>query len=76
MHVRPHDTAEWAEWLATTDRFGVLAVGNLDPAQAPYVVPTHGTLTGDEPPLHLARPNPVWPDLEATGDWQAHRDRS
>lgn len=34
------DPAEWQEWLASTDRFGILAVNNLDPAQAPPVLPT------------------------------------
>jgi len=59
------DQAEWQEWLAATDRFGVLAVNNLDPAQAPVLVPTHFTLDGEEVLVHLARPNPVWPHLEA-----------
>jgi transcriptional regulator len=59
------DTAEWQEWLASTDRFGVLAVNHRDPAQAPFILPTHFTLAGDELLLHLARPNPVWPHLEA-----------
>lgn len=60
------DSAEWQDWLATTDRFGTLAVNNLDPA--PFVVPTHFTLTGGELMIHLARPNPVWPHLEAAGE--------
>ena len=59
------DTTEWQEWLASTDRFGVLAVNHLDPAQAPFVLPAHFTVAGDELLLHLARPNPVWPHLEA-----------
>jgi len=59
------DQAEWQQWLAATDRFGVLAVNNLDPAQAPVLVPTHFTLDGEEVLVHLARPNPVWPHLEA-----------
>jgi transcriptional regulator len=58
------DAAEWQAWLATTDRFGTLAVNNLDPAQAPFMLPAHFTLAGDELLLHLARPNPVWPHLE------------
>lgn len=62
------DTAEWQEWLASTDRFGVLAVNNLDPAQAPVVVPTHFTAAGDDLLIHLARPNPVWPHLEAAAE--------
>ncbi len=62
------DTAEWREWLASTDRFGVLAVNNLDPAQAPLLVPTHFTVVGDELLIHLAQPNPVWPHLEAAAE--------
>ena len=42
------DTAEWQDWLASTDRFGMLAVNNLDPAQAPIVLPLHFTVAGDE----------------------------
>ncbi|WP_457255936.1 FMN-binding negative transcriptional regulator [Pedococcus sp. P5_B7] len=59
------DTTEWQRWLAGTDRFGVLAVNHLDPGQAPFVLPTHFTLAGDQLLLHLARPNPVWEHLEA-----------
>ena len=33
------DPAEWQGWLASTDRFGMLAVNNLDPAKAPLVLP-------------------------------------
>ena len=72
MLIHPWDAAleptEWQEWLAATDRFGVLAVNNLDPAQAPVVVPTHFTVRGQELLLHLARPNPVWPHLEAAAE--------
>lgn len=59
------DGAEWKEWLSSTDQFGVLAVNNVDAAQAPLVVPTHFTLIDREILLHLAGPNPVWPHLEA-----------
>ena len=59
------DTAEWQQWLASTDRFGVLAVNNLDPAQAPLVLPTHFSRAGDELLMHLARPNPIWAHLES-----------
>lgn len=59
------DNAEWQAWLAGTGKFGVLAVNNTDPAQAPIVLPTHFTMAGDELLIHLARPNPVWPHLEA-----------
>lgn len=62
------DTDEWQEWLAATDRFGVLAVNNLDPNQAPILVPAHFTVAGDELLVHLARPNPVWPHLEAAAE--------
>ena len=58
------DTTEWRDWLASTDRFGMLAVNNLDPTHAPLVVPLHFTFAGDELLMHLARPNPVWPAVE------------
>lgn len=59
------DEAEWQNWLAGTERFGILAVNNVDPASAPLTVPTHFTHAGGELLLHLARPNQVWPHLEA-----------
>jgi transcriptional regulator len=69
MLIHPWDSAldadEWQSWLASTDRFGTLAVNNLDPAEAPVLVPTHFTLDGDALLIHLARPNPVWPHLQA-----------
>jgi len=70
MLIHPWDaslgTEEWQEWLAGSDRFGVLAVNNVDPAQAPVLVATHFTVAGEaELLVHLARPNPVWPHLEA-----------
>jgi transcriptional regulator len=72
MLVHPWDgpvaAAEWQEWLAGTDRFGVLVVNNADPRHAPVVVPTHFTLAGSEVLMHLARPNPVWPHLEAAAE--------
>lgn len=72
MLVHPWDAAlepaEWQDWLAGTDRFGVLAVRHVDPAQAPLVLPTHFTVAGDELLLHLARPNDVWPHLEAAAE--------
>jgi len=72
MFIQPWDAAldtdEWRNWLASSGHFGVLAVNNLDPAQAPLVIPTHFTaVSADELLLHLARPNPVWPHLEAAG---------
>src|SRR3954452_9212317 len=72
MLINPWDAeieeAEWQQWLAGTDRFGMLAVNNLDPAQAPVVLPTHFTVVGEELLAHLARPNPVWPHLEAAAE--------
>lgn len=69
MFIHPWDAAldeaEWRDWLATTDHFGILAVNNLDPEQAPLVLPTHFTERDGELLLHLARPNPVWPHLLA-----------
>jgi transcriptional regulator len=69
MLIHPWDSAlnadEWRRWLASTDRFGTLAVNNVDPAEAPVLVPTHFTLDGDDLLIHLARPNPVWPHLQA-----------
>jgi transcriptional regulator len=46
----------------------VLAVNNLDSAQAPLLLPTHFTLGVEEILVHLARPNPVWPHLEAAAE--------
>lgn len=60
------DTAEWQTWLASRECFGLLAVNNTNPAQAPITVPTHFTVAGDELLLHLARPNPAWAHLEAS----------
>ncbi|MGN6686740.1 MAG: FMN-binding negative transcriptional regulator [Actinomycetales bacterium] len=62
------DEAEWRAWLAASPRFGVLAVNNLDPSQAPFVLPSHVTVAGDELLMHLARPNPVWPHLQAADE--------
>ncbi|RLV55074.1 FMN-binding negative transcriptional regulator [Aeromicrobium phragmitis] len=58
------DDSEWRDWVATTDRFGVLAVNNRDVMQAPLVVPTHFTIADSQLLVHLARPNPVWSHLE------------
>lgn len=72
MLVHPWDAAldddEWRDWLASSQRFGMLAVNNVDPGRAPAVVPTHFTLDRDELLVHLARPNPVWPHLEAAAE--------
>ncbi|WP_210508126.1 FMN-binding negative transcriptional regulator [Naasia sp. SYSU D00057] len=73
MLIHPWDAAlepaEWRKWLESTDRFGLLVVNNTDQAAAPLVVPSHFTVAGDdELLLHLARPNPVWPHLEAAAE--------
>ena len=60
------DDAEWEEWLASHERWGVLAVNNLDPAHAPLILPLHFAIAHDELLMHLARQNPVWPHLEAS----------
>jgi transcriptional regulator len=69
MLIHPWDAAtddtEWRHWLESTPHFGVLAVNNADPARAPLVLPLHFALKADEILLHLARPNPVWPHLQA-----------
>ena len=62
------DDAEWREWLASHERWGVLAVNNLDSTRAPLVLPLHFAITSDELLMHLARPNPVWPHLEAAAE--------
>jgi transcriptional regulator len=58
------DTSEWQNWLASTDRFGILAVNNLDPAQAPVVLPAHFTVAGDD---ELLMPGPAEPGLAPPG---------
>jgi transcriptional regulator len=72
MLIQPWDAAlepaEWQDWLASVDRFGMLAVNNTDPTAAPLVLPTHFTVAGGELLIHLARPNPVWPHLEAAAE--------
>lgn len=68
MLIHPWDAAlsraEWQDWLAGTDHFGILTVNNGDPGEAPEVVPTHFTQHDDELLVHLARPNPVWRQLQ------------
>lgn len=71
-----HSDAEWQQWLAGHD-FGQLAVNGL-PGEPPHVQPAHFAYEADlgndnglgHRPLgrvitHLARPNPLWPALEA-----------
>ena len=62
------DSSEWQNWLAGTDRFGILAVNNLDAEHAPMLLPIHFTLADGELLIHLARPNPVWVHLEAAAE--------
>ncbi|MGW1726060.1 FMN-binding negative transcriptional regulator [Streptomyces sp. NPDC002306] len=85
----PRDDAEWQGWLATHD-FGQLAV-NGSPGEPPHVQPLHFAYDPGrgEVLTHLARPNPLWPALEANpevvlsvvddyvfvpGPWQAPPD--
>jgi transcriptional regulator len=70
--IHPWDAAlddeEWRAWLADGHDFGQLVANGL-PGQPPAVVPTHfsveATPTGTELLVHLARPNPVWANIEA-----------
>ncbi|KOG87130.1 FMN-binding negative transcriptional regulator [Streptomyces varsoviensis] len=64
----PLDDAEWQRWLAGHD-FGQLAVNGLS-GEPPHVQPMH--FAYDPAPgelgtalAHLARPNPIWPALQA-----------
>ena len=61
----PLDAEEWREWLGAPAMFGQLVVNNVDPLEAPLVVPTHAVLDGDSVLIHLACPNPVWPHITA-----------
>ena len=69
MLIHPWDAAldaqEWRDWLGAPAMFGQLVVNNVDPLEAPLVVPTHAVLDGDVVLIHLARPNPVWAHVEA-----------
>lgn len=60
------DTAEWQEWLAGTDRFGMLAVRErvIDRLQQRGRGADIGAAT-----QQLRR-------LAAIGDWRTHRERS
>jgi len=64
----PRDDTEWQRWLATHD-FGQLAVNGL-PGEPPHVQPLHFAFDAErgEALAHLARPNPLWPALEANPD--------
>ncbi|MEU6218508.1 FMN-binding negative transcriptional regulator [Streptomyces sp. NPDC047022] len=63
-----HEDTEWQDWLAVHD-FGQLAV-NGRPGEPPYVQPMHFAYDAErgEAVTHLARPNPLWPALEANPD--------
>ncbi|MDX3076188.1 FMN-binding negative transcriptional regulator [Streptomyces sp. MI02-7b] len=69
MLIHPWDAArddtEWQDWLADHD-FGQLAVNGL-PGGPPFVQPLHFAYDAGrrEAVTHLARPNPLWPALEA-----------
>lgn len=62
----PRDDDEWQRWLATHD-FGQLAV-NGPPGEPPLVQPLHFAYDAErgEAVTHLARPNPLWPAVEAS----------
>ncbi|MFF4360767.1 FMN-binding negative transcriptional regulator [Streptomyces sp. NPDC001604] len=62
------DDAEWQQWLGAHD-FGQLAVNGL-PGEPPHVQPLHFAYDAErgEAVTHLARPNPLWPALEAHPD--------
>ncbi|MFD0367082.1 FMN-binding negative transcriptional regulator [Streptomyces sp. NPDC059071] len=62
-----HDEGEWRDWLAAHD-FGQLAV-NGSAGEPPWVQPMHFRYEPEPGPYgqviaHLARPNPLWRDLE------------
>ncbi|MEU6001406.1 FMN-binding negative transcriptional regulator [Streptomyces sp. NPDC047197] len=64
----PRSDTEWQQWLAAHD-FGQLAVNGL-PGEPPHVQPAHFAYEAGHGPhgrviTHLARPNPLWPALEA-----------
>jgi transcriptional regulator len=68
MLIHPWDAAspdEWRQWLGTTAPFGQLAVTSNDPSAAPILIPTHAVVHGPNLLIHLARPNPVWPHVQA-----------
>jgi transcriptional regulator len=70
--IHPWDAAldddEWRTWLANGHDFGQLAANGLR-GQPPTVIPTHfaveETAAGTQLLVHLARPNPVWANIEA-----------
>jgi transcriptional regulator len=59
------DTAEWQRWLNEGHDFGQLVVNGIA-GEPPHVFPTHFALHGDALLVHLARPNPIWPAIQAS----------
>jgi transcriptional regulator len=68
MLVHPWDAAldedEWRNWLRQGRDFGQLIAVD---GEWPMIIPTHFVLDELTVLVHLARANPVWPLLEATG---------
>lgn len=68
MLIHPWDgalnDAEWQQWLAAGRDFGQLVV-NGPPHGPPLAVPTHFAVQDATLLVHLARPNPIWPALQA-----------
>ena len=67
MLIHPWDaatgSAEWQDWLAATDRFGMLAVNNLDPARTRWCFPCTSPL----PAVSCSSTWPGQPGLAAPG---------
>ncbi|MEC4019853.1 FMN-binding negative transcriptional regulator [Streptomyces sp. H27-D2] len=69
MLIHPWDAArndaEWQNWLAVHD-FGQLTANGL-PGEPPAVQPLHFAYDAGSGDIstHLARPNPIWPAVEA-----------
>jgi transcriptional regulator len=57
------DEAEWREWIGNGHDFGELVVNGIA-GQPPVAVPTHFVVEGSVLLVHLARPNPVWLNIE------------
>ena len=58
------DDLEWRQWLSEGRDFGQLAVNGRS-GEPPEVQPAHFAVDGATLLLHLARPNPIWPNLQA-----------
>jgi len=59
--------AEWRQWLASRECFGVLAVDHPVTGEAPMMVPTHFTLSGNQILLHLHKQNSAIDALRRSG---------